>query len=189
MTLGPSTESRRPGRALGRRLSSFFHRHPRVSLGALLAAPLGWLLIGYLGSLSVLLMAAFWDTDVVHGRDRPHVHARQLPSGSSSRTSTATWPGARSRWPRSSRSPCAVLAFPIAYYMARVASRRTRDILVVAVLTPLWAELPRKGVRLADDPLRQRRHQLAARAVRAPVRRLLDGRPLARRSRTSGCRS
>src|SRR5688572_20058178 len=34
---------------------------------------------------------------------------------------------------------CAVLAFPIAYYMARVASRRTRAILVVAVLTPLFA--------------------------------------------------
>jgi putative spermidine/putrescine transport system permease protein len=33
----------------------------------------------------------------------------------------------------------AILAFPIAYYMARVASPRTRDILVVAVLTPLWA--------------------------------------------------
>ena len=33
----------------------------------------------------------------------------------------------------------AVLAFPLAYYMARVASPRTRNILVVAVLTPLWA--------------------------------------------------
>ena len=33
----------------------------------------------------------------------------------------------------------AVLAFPIAYYMARVASPRMRNILVVAVLTPLWA--------------------------------------------------
>jgi len=32
-----------------------------------------------------------------------------------------------------------VLAFPVAYYMARVASPRTRNILVVAVLTPLWA--------------------------------------------------
>ena len=32
-----------------------------------------------------------------------------------------------------------VLAFPIAYYMARVASPRTRDILVIAVLMPLWA--------------------------------------------------
>jgi len=33
----------------------------------------------------------------------------------------------------------AVLAFPIAYYMARVASPWLRNILVVAVLTPLWA--------------------------------------------------
>ena len=33
----------------------------------------------------------------------------------------------------------AILAFPIAYYMARVASPRVRNVLVVAVLTPLWA--------------------------------------------------
>ena len=32
-----------------------------------------------------------------------------------------------------------VLAFPIAYYMARVASPRTRNLLVIAVLMPLWA--------------------------------------------------
>jgi putative spermidine/putrescine transport system permease protein len=34
---------------------------------------------------------------------------------------------------------CAVVAFPIAYYMARVASRRVRALLVVAVVVPLWA--------------------------------------------------
>ncbi len=34
---------------------------------------------------------------------------------------------------------CAVIAFPIAYYMARVASRRVRGIMVVAVVLPLWA--------------------------------------------------
>ena len=33
----------------------------------------------------------------------------------------------------------ALLAFPIAYYMARMASPRTRGLLVVAVLMPLWA--------------------------------------------------
>jgi putative spermidine/putrescine transport system permease protein len=32
-----------------------------------------------------------------------------------------------------------VLAFPIAYYMARVASPRARNLLVVGVLVPLWA--------------------------------------------------
>ena len=34
---------------------------------------------------------------------------------------------------------CALLAFPIAYYMARVASSRARNLLVVSVLLPLWA--------------------------------------------------
>jgi putative spermidine/putrescine transport system permease protein len=33
----------------------------------------------------------------------------------------------------------AVIAFPFAYYMARVASQRTRSALFVAVLLPLWA--------------------------------------------------
>ena len=33
----------------------------------------------------------------------------------------------------------AVLAFPIAFYMAKVASPRTRNLLVVAILLPLWA--------------------------------------------------
>ena len=43
----------------------------------------------------------------------------------------------------------ALLAFPIAYYMARIASPRKRGMLVVAVLMPLWASLPRQGLRLA----------------------------------------
>jgi putative spermidine/putrescine transport system permease protein len=34
---------------------------------------------------------------------------------------------------------CAVLALPVAYYMARVASPRIRNALVVAVIVPLWA--------------------------------------------------
>lgn len=33
----------------------------------------------------------------------------------------------------------ALLAFPIAYYMARIASPRRRNMMVVAVLMPLWA--------------------------------------------------
>ena len=33
----------------------------------------------------------------------------------------------------------AILAFPIAFYMAKVASRRGKAILVVAVLLPLWS--------------------------------------------------
>ena len=60
-----------------------------------------------------------------------------------------------------------VLAFPIAYYMARVASPRTRG--AARRLDPAAAlvRLPRQGLRLAADPRRERRAQLGSRAVRA----------------------
>ena len=47
--------------------------------------------------------------------------------------------------------------------MAKVASRRGKAMLVVAVLMPLWSSYLVKVLRLADDPLRGRGHQLGAR--------------------------
>jgi putative spermidine/putrescine transport system permease protein len=38
-------------------------RRPGVRAAALLAPPLGWLGVVYLGSLAVLLLAAFWRLD------------------------------------------------------------------------------------------------------------------------------
>jgi putative spermidine/putrescine transport system permease protein len=127
-----------PRPRLGRRVSAFFHRHPRVRLAALLALPIAWLVGVYIGSLVVLLVASFWQTDpftseVVH---------------------TFTLDNFRTLWERDVYRNVAwrtirmaamvtvadaVLAFPIAYYMARVASPRTRGILIVAVVMPLWA--------------------------------------------------
>ena len=119
-------------------------------MGALLAAPLGWLLIGYLGSLFVLLMTAFWDTDVFTAEI---VHTFTLDNFERVFGDWLTVEGNvyRDVALRTVRMAalvtvaCAVIAFPIAYYMARVASRRTRTILVVAVLTPLWAGYLVKG--------------------------------------------
>lgn len=132
-------EGQRPPRAgVSRRLSTFFYRHPRAKLGALLAGPVGWLVVGYLGSLAVMLVAAFWQLDtftqqVVH--EWTLENFRTLVTEPVYRRITIRTVGMAA----AVTVACAVLAFPIAYYMARIASRRTRHLLVVAILIPLWA--------------------------------------------------
>jgi len=123
---------------VGRRLSGFLFRHPRVRLGALLAAPLGWLVVVYLGSLFVLLLAAFWQTDEFTSEI---VHTFTLDNF---RTLFERDVYREVAWRTISMAALvtladAVLAFPIAFYMARVASPRVRSLLVVAVVMPLWA--------------------------------------------------
>ena len=130
------TESRRESPA--RRLSSFLDRHPRLRVGLLLTPPLSWLLLAYLGSLAVLFVAAFWRLDpftaeVVH--DYGFQNFRQLWESDVYRAITQ-----RTILIAAAVTVTdAVLAFPIAFYMAKVASPRTRNLLVVAVLLPLWA--------------------------------------------------
>jgi putative spermidine/putrescine transport system permease protein len=127
-----------PRESLGRRLSRFFYRHPRLSLALLLAVPITWLVVVYLGSLVVLLLAAVWNVDpftskVVHTYTLDNF--RRIIDEPVYRN--VAWRTIRMAGLVTVAD--AVLAFPIAYYMARVASPRTRNLLVVAVLMPLWA--------------------------------------------------
>ena len=126
-----------PGRR--RRLAGWLHARPRTQLRLLLLAPLAWMVLVYLGSLVVLLLSAFWDTDSFTGQVQPFQWSLDAFE------SIATNPVYRTIAVRTVIVAVAVtvtdalLAIPIAYYMARVASRRTRRILVIAVLMPLWA--------------------------------------------------
>src|SRR5262245_12601522 len=53
--------------SLRRRAAGVLHRHRGLRLGGLLAAPLGWLGIVYLGSLVLLFVNAFWQRDEFTG--------------------------------------------------------------------------------------------------------------------------
>ena len=107
-------------------------------MSALLAAPLGWLGVAYLGSLAVLFVAAFWRLDPFTAeviRDYSFSNFRTLWEGEVYRDIALRTIGIAALVTVID----AVVAFPIAFYMAKVASPRAKALLVVAVLMPLWA--------------------------------------------------
>ncbi|HEY2334878.1 MAG TPA: ABC transporter permease [Solirubrobacterales bacterium] len=133
-----ATEAVVERRSVGHRLAGFFHGRRRLQVGGLLAGPIGWLVIGYLGSLAVLLIAAFWSVDPLSG---------EVVRGFSFENFETLFnePVYREIVKRTVLIAAlvtltdAVLAFPIAFYMAKLASRRGKAILIVAVLLPLWS--------------------------------------------------
>lgn len=133
-----ATEAVALRRSAGRRLADLFHGRRRLQVGSLLAAPGAWLVILYLGSLAVLLITAFWTVNPVSG---------ETVKGFSLENIERLWnePVYREIIWRTVRTAAlvtitdAVIAFPIAFYMAKVASRRGKALLVVAVLMPLWS--------------------------------------------------
>jgi putative spermidine/putrescine transport system permease protein len=127
-----------PGASLARRLAGALYRRPRVQLGLLLSAPLGWLLIAYIGSLALLAVSAFWRLDPFSGNivTEPTIKNFQDLIGSNIyRTVALRTIGFAALVTITD----VILAFPIAYFMARVAAPRTRALLVVSILLPLWS--------------------------------------------------
>lgn len=119
-------------------LSAFFATKRRTRLAILLSAPMLWLVVAYLGSLGVMFASALWTTDSFTGNVVKTVSGDNLHAVY---TSPVYW---RVAW-RTVEAALAVtvidaiIALPVAFYMSKIASRRTRLFMVVAVLTPLWA--------------------------------------------------
>jgi putative spermidine/putrescine transport system permease protein len=133
-----TTTIARPSGGLRTRVSAFLYRRRLVKLLLLLAAPLGWIVVVYLAALGVLLFTSLWIEDELSGRI---IH-------------TLTLDNFRDLWNQPVYRTItkntvfmaiavtitdAVLAFPLAYYMVRMASRRMRALLFVGVLMPLWS--------------------------------------------------
>jgi putative spermidine/putrescine transport system permease protein len=133
---GVSAEPQR--RSVGRRLADLFHGRPKLQIGSLLTGPIGWLVIGYLGSLAVLLIASFWSVNAISG---------ELNKGFSldnyqELLDSAVYKDVAIRTigiAVAATVTDAILAFPIAFYMAKVAGPRVEGAMVVAILMPLWS--------------------------------------------------
>ena len=124
-------------RSLGSRLSTYIYLRPNLLLLLLLGPPLLWMVVVYLGSLATLLVNSFYSLDDFTG-----VIVRQFtlktyaqlftPSNMDIVLRTAGMAAAVTL-------ACAVLAFPLAYFIARYASPSSKGWLYLAVLLPLWS--------------------------------------------------
>ncbi|UDY22585.1 ABC transporter permease [Nocardioides sp. Kera G14] len=105
---------------------------------AFLTPPMLWLGVAYLGALAALLLTAFWSVDEFTGavvRTFTLDNLNSLLTNGVYRTVALRTVGIAVVVTIID----AVLALPIAFFMAKVASARWQRILVIAVLMPLWA--------------------------------------------------
>jgi putative spermidine/putrescine transport system permease protein len=137
-TYAGSAAAGQPARPPLRRASGFLHRHVWVRLAGLLSLPMAWLVVAYLGSLAAMLVAAFWSINDFTGSV---VHTATLDNFRTLVTEDVYRRIALRSLVVAGLVTLvdALIALPMAYYMAKVASPRWRRILVVAILTPLWA--------------------------------------------------
>jgi len=120
------------------RLSTALWRRPWARASLLLTPPLAWFLLVYIASLIVLLVTAFWTVN-------PFTSNIEQTWTLSNFQEIFTTPAYLSDIAQTVGMAAAVtvtdavIAFPFAYFMARVAAPRTRTALFVAILLPLWA--------------------------------------------------
>ena len=120
------------------RASAVLWRRPWARATLLLTPPLAWFVLLYLAALVVLLITAFWQinpftTNIERVWSLNNLHTI---------VSSPVYRGIILRTVGMAAAVTltdAVVAFPFAYFMARIASGRTRTALFMAILLPLWA--------------------------------------------------
>jgi putative spermidine/putrescine transport system permease protein len=122
---------------LGRRASTALLLRPKLLLALLLVPPLLWLGVVYLGSMFALLIQSFFSIDEFTGMIQRTLTLRTYtellrPAHLDIILRTAAMAAAVTL-------ASAVIAFPIAYFMARYATGRVKTIFYLAVMLPLWS--------------------------------------------------
>ena len=132
----PAKPAQRDG--MWSRVSAVLWRRPWARATLLLTPPLAWFLLIYVAALVVLLVTAFWQIN-------PFTTNIERVWTLDNFTTIFSNPAYRAVILKTVGMAAAVtltdtiVAFPFAYFMARMASPRTRTALFVAILLPLWA--------------------------------------------------
>jgi putative spermidine/putrescine transport system permease protein len=120
------------------RVSAALFRRPWLRAGLLLSGPAAWFVVIYLGALFLLFLSALWSVDSFSGKI---VHSWTLTNFetlfkvSAYRTIALRTIGIAA----ATTVTDIVLAVPFAFFAARIAPKRLKAALFVAVLIPLWS--------------------------------------------------
>jgi putative spermidine/putrescine transport system permease protein len=131
-------ETSPPPSGLWRRISAALFRHPQLKLGVTLGPPLLWMLVVYLTALGLMIASSFWRVDALTSQVRHDwglQNYRTLIEDSTYLKITLRTLGMAVAVTVTDL----ILAFPIAYFAARMASSKTRALLSLLVVIPLWA--------------------------------------------------
>jgi putative spermidine/putrescine transport system permease protein len=114
------------------------HRNTRARIASLLALPLFWLVVLYIGSLAALFITSIWKIDTFTSKV---VREFTLQNFIDVLTDKAYFNvTVRTLFVAVCVTLiCASIAIPMAFFMARIARPRSRPILIALVITPLWA--------------------------------------------------
>jgi putative spermidine/putrescine transport system permease protein len=126
-----------PGSSSRTHFTDVFYRRPHLLLWALLALPLLWMVVVYIGSLLNMLSFSFYSLDDFTGQVQEVFTLntlKQLVSPANIDIVLRTLYMAIAV-----TIACAVIAFPIAYFMAFHTRGNTRAIWYLLVLLPLWS--------------------------------------------------
>ena len=119
------------------RLSTFFYKRPVLVTLLLLAIPMLYMIVVYLGSLFALLLNSFYYLEEFTG-----LVVKEFTLSTYAQLFKPTNLGIFGRTAGMAMAVTimdAIIAFPLAYYIAKFASRRLRTYLYIAVTLPLWS--------------------------------------------------
>ena len=119
------------------RASTYLYRRPKLILVLLLGPPMIYMLVVYLGSLFALLINSFFYLEEFTG-----LVVRQFTLRTYAELFNATNLGIFGRTASMAAAVTvadALIAFPLAYYIARYASPKAKTYLYIAVTLPLWS--------------------------------------------------
>ena len=119
------------------RVSTYLYQRPRLILALLLGPPMIYMLVVYLGSLFTLLINSFFYLEEFTG-----LVVRQFTLRTYLQLFSPTNLGIFGRTAGMAMAVTiadAIIAFPLAYYIARFASPRLKTYLYIAVTLPLWS--------------------------------------------------